>query len=260
MNGMTKRSHIPIGALMFAATCGLALAQGFKLEPDSMRLYRDEAGSGKDVVVNPVTSEWPARVHKLDGKIRNKMKSLNWDLPRGVVVVFYENTNGTGRQYIVWGAGRRDTLKDADFEKKAAGWAWCYVDGWADAPSHLRQAYAVRPLMTRACEKRPADNTLQLHKDEAVRDKDEDVMMIESVTDRPEGELQLVEGPLNDRVSSLRWNLPPGVVVVLYDNADGTGRRIPVWGNGEHVKLKAMNDRISAWAWYDAAAEGASSP
>lgn len=249
--------HLGIGVAALAAVGGLALAQGSQLASDSIRLYRDADGSGDDQVVHPVTSEHPARLNELDKHVRDKVSSLSWDLPRGVVVVFYDNTNGTGDEFIVWGQGHRDSLKDADFENKAACWAWCYVDGWEEAPSHLRNAYAVRPLMTRECESRPADNTLELHKDEAVRDKGNDVIKITSVTDAEQGKMQLIEGPLNDKVSSLRWNLPPGVVVVLYENTDGTGRRIPIWGNGENVKLRSINDCISAWAWYDVAAENA---
>ena len=146
-------------------------------------------------------------------------------------------------------------LDDAKFENKAGAWAWCYVDGWEDAPSHIRNGFAVRPLMTRKAGKRPAEDTLELHKDEAVRDKGKDMMRIEDITDRPQGEMQRIEGRLEDKVSSLRWNLPPGIVVILYENADGTGRQLPIWGDGDHVKLRPINDCISAWGWYDVAAE-----
>jgi hypothetical protein len=60
-----------------------------------------------------------------------------------------------------------------------------------------------------------------------------------------------IEGA-NDRMTSLRWNLPEGVVVVLYDNVDGTGRQLAIWGRGEVETITPfnMNDRVSSWASY----------
>jgi hypothetical protein len=245
------------GAVLTVATAaGLALGpQEEGVGDNTFRVYRDAEFQGKDQVIHPVTSEWSSRLHVLDKKLRDKVSSVEWNLPRGVVVVFYDHTNGTGRQLAVWGSGRRGSLEDADFKKRAAAWAWAYVDGWEEAPSEIRRGFSARPLMTTQSKDRIAENTLELHKDFGARDKGKDLLRIESVTDKPQGVPQPITGPLDNKVTSLRWNLPPGIVVVLYDKADGTGQRMPLWGDGEMSKLRAIDNRTSAWAWYDLVTE-----
>ena len=137
-----------VAVAVLAAAVGFALGQDEG--EDTFHVYRDKDLTGKKhQVVHPVTSEWPARLHALDSKVRDKVSSMQWNLPRGVIVVFYDHTNGTGKQFIIWGSGSRAAIDDAKFENKAGAWAWCYVDGWEDAPSHIRNGFAVRPLMTR---------------------------------------------------------------------------------------------------------------
>ncbi len=251
----TNRPYAWIAAAVLTAAAGLAFAQPTgAIGEDTLRLHRDADYKGKNQAVNPVTSERPARLHQLHKDLRNKTSSIEWDLPPGVVVILYDNTNGTGRQYVVWGSGRRRALKDANFENRAAAWVWCYLDGWDKAPTHVRNAYAVRPLMTSQSKQRTSPNTLELHKDKGAHDKTKKLLQIPDVTDKPEGALQPVEGPLNNKVSSLRWSLPPGIIVVLYDNANGSGQRLPIWGDGEWSDLRSMSNKISAWAWYNVAA------
>ncbi len=249
----------PIACLyvMLGAT-GLALAQqaGSPAE-DSFRMFRDPDLQGTSIEVNPVTKQWSSRLQELDKHVRGKGKSLEWNLPPGVLVVFYDNTNGKGRQFVIWGKGSRTSLVSADFEKRAAAWAWAYVDGWDKAPSSIRAGLSARPLMTQESDKPISENTLELHRDVGAREKKpEDVLKVEAVTAVPEGELQKLPESLDNKASSMLWNLPPGIVVVLYDGADGTQRRMPIWGEGRMVDLGAIDQRISAWAWYDIASEG----
>ncbi|MHC4126818.1 MAG: hypothetical protein ACYS1E_12695 [Planctomycetota bacterium] len=256
-SGVRTRNRVAAAALtVVAAAGGLAFAQpDDEVGDNTVRVFRDAQFKGKEQVIHPVTAERPYRLHVLDKKLRNKVSSLEWNLPRGVVVVFYDETNGTGRQYVIWGSGRRGALEAADFKKRAAAWVWIYVDGWENAPSEVRGGFSVRPLMTSESKERLAEDTLELHKDVGVRDKGKDLLRIESVTDKPEGVLQPIPAHLDNKVTSLRWNLPPGRVVVLYDNADGTGRRMPLWGDGEVRDLRTIDNRISAWAWYDVVTE-----
>jgi hypothetical protein len=237
-------------AVVAAAGLGFGPADG-EVGDNTLTVFRDAEFEGREQVIHPVTAQRSFRLHVLDKKLRDKVRSLAWNLPRGVVVVLYDHTNGTGRQLAIWGSGQRGALEDADFKNRAAAWAWFYVDGWPDAPSEVRQGFSSRPMMTQQSKERLAEDTLELHKDVGVRDKGKDVLAIESVTSRPEGALQPITGPLDNKVTSLRWNLPPGRIVVLYDNADGTGRRLPLWGDGEVSDLRTIDDRISAWAWYD---------
>lgn len=58
---------------------------------------------------------------------------------------------------------------------------------------------------------------------------------------------------LNDSASSLRWNLPPGLLVVLYEDAAGKGEQLLLWGHGQMPDLHAndFDNKASRWAWYD---------
>jgi hypothetical protein len=61
---------------------------------------------------------------------------------------------------------------------------------------------------------------------------------------------------IKDDMSSLKWNLPPGVVVVFYQHAGGRGQRIAIWGRGQKRSLGdwGFNDKVSRWAWYSTGA------
>ena len=136
-------------AAAVVAAAGYAFSQpGEDLSDDSIRLWRDPSQQGKSHVIHPITAEWVNRLHVIDKKLRGKAKSIDWNLPRGVLVVFYDNTNGTGRQFMIWGNGHRESLESADFVKRPSAWAWAYVDGWEAAPSHIRAGLSARPLMT----------------------------------------------------------------------------------------------------------------
>jgi hypothetical protein len=255
-----SRARIRVGlaaaVLAVFGAAGLALGQADEgVDDNTIRVFRDAEFKGNEQVIQPVTAERPYRPHTFDKKLRTKVSSMEWNLPRGVVAVFYGETNGTGRQYVVWGTGRRGSLEDADFKRRASAWVWVYLDGWEDASSEIRGGFSVRPLMTQESKKRLPEDTLEFHKDVGVRDKDKDLLRIDSVTDTPEGDLQPITEYLDNKVTSLRWNLPPGKIVVLYDNADGTGRRMPLWGDGQVSDLRTIDNRISAWAWYDVVAE-----
>ncbi len=246
------RGCVAGAVLAVVAASGLALAQQDEgVDDNTIRVWRDAEFKGNEQVIQPVTAERPYRLHVFDKKLRNKVKSMEWSLPPGVIAVFYDETNGTGRQYVIWGTGRRGSLQDADFKGRAAAWVWVYLDGWEDASSEVRGGFSVRPLMTQESKQRLPEDTLELHKDVGVRDKVKDLLRIDSVTDKPEGDLQPITDHLDNKVTSLRWNLPPGKIVVLYDNADGTGRRMPLWGDGQVSDLRTIDNKISAWAWYD---------
>lgn len=58
------------------------------------------------------------------------------------------------------------------------------------------------------------------------------------------------------KISSLEWHLPPGVVVVFYEETkyddDWPGSQFTIWGNGAETDLKRheIEDEISSWSWH----------
>ena len=75
---------------------------------------------------------------------------------------------------------------------------------------------------------------------------------ITNVTGHPGGVWHKIPAGLHDEVTSLRWNLPHGVIVLMSNHDNGTGRLFPVWGNWANANISGweVNDLLSAWAWY----------
>ena len=57
--------------------------------------------------------------------------------------------------------------------------------------------------------------------------------MIADVMSHPHNQLNRLPSGMNDAVSSMRWNLPPGVVVTFYQDAGGEKQQAAIWGNGQ---------------------------
>jgi hypothetical protein len=55
-----------------------------------------------------------------------------------------------------------------------------------------------------------------------------------------------------DCLSSLEWNLEPGIIVEFSEHHDGGGRKYQIWGSGRDGNTHNNNfkDCASAWAWY----------
>jgi len=56
-----------------------------------------------------------------------KATGVQWNLPPGVIVIFYEHDNGGGRQFVVWGQGQVEHLDAHAFNDVATSWAWFRV-------------------------------------------------------------------------------------------------------------------------------------
>jgi hypothetical protein len=181
----------------------------------------------------------------------HSISSAQWNLPPGVVVVLYSKPNGQGRTVVLWGQGQVSSTNQWHFNDKASDWAWYYVGGTGN----------FRPVVTQVLENRPAGSgptntiapdTIEFFKDSYLRGT---MTSISPVTESPANTLQRV-GKAADNMSSVCWNLPPGVIVVLYDDSKGKGRQLLLFGSGEYDSVNAweFNDKLSRWAWYDVGA------
>jgi hypothetical protein len=113
----------------------------------------------------------------------------------------------------------------------------------------LYAGWSAHPLGASDCTAAVPDNTIQMYKNTDFGDS---MQAIGSVTTMSPGGAHEIEGPMEDSMSSLRWNLPPGVVVVFYEDDGGKGEQLPIWGKGEMNSLHHLNfnDKASSWAWY----------
>jgi hypothetical protein len=117
-------------------------------------------------------------------------------------------------------------------------------------PNSASFTYCERPLGTADAGINP--NRLILWRDDDFRN---DHLDIADVTRAYRiNELHPIRGTLHDNADSIQWNLPPGVIVILYEHTDARnkGRQYAIWGRGQDDKLDndGIGDRISAWAWY----------
>ncbi len=76
---------------------------------------------------------------------------------------------------------------------------------------------------------------------------------VSGVSSKPLGALIALRPDMTESVSSLVWNLPPGVFVVLYENRDGSGSQQWLKGSGNYPNLKALsfNDECTCWGRFD---------
>lgn len=214
------------------------------LPQDSIYLFENHSFGGKVTRVENVTSQPPGLTERV-GDRADQMTSLKWDLSPGVVVIFYENADGTGTQFPIWGRGQLDSVSKWSFNDKVSRWAWYSVGGRANSSTSLERAM-ILPDKGRPTTSVPRD-TIELYTD---RDLKGSLKSISPVSAQSQLEYHAVNP--SDQVTSMRWNLPEGVLVVFYDNVDGTGRQLAIWNKGEFetVSPMNMNDKISSFAWY----------
>ena len=103
-----------------------------EVRPNSILLFDNDSlrGSGNDFHLTKVTEYRQNRFHSLDStSISNRMTSLKWHLPPGVIVVLYEDPDPDrpGRQYVIWGSGQDVNVSEEGFNDRVSGWAWFCV-------------------------------------------------------------------------------------------------------------------------------------
>ena len=155
---------------------------------------------------------------------------------------------GRGDQVVIWGDGQMSSLAPWKFNDQISRWSWAYLGGVDAASAQARAGLSERPLYANPTGDIPM-GVVQAFKDRGFMDT---LTTLGPVRDTPMGVRHRL-GDARDSVSSLRWNLPPGVLVVLYEDAGGYGRQLALWGKGQYETVSEwdFNDKASRWAWYD---------
>lgn len=219
------------------------------LPENTIYLYWDQGASGRMHQIHPVTSQLVGRPHDFEDQhflsnIRDDMSSVQWNLPPGVVVVLYEDKAGRGEQLVLWGKGRSRSLDRLDFDDKVSRWAWFHVGGATRPPVfEITPPYGTSHLTSAL---KDSIEILQ-HTDLGGR-----MAPIANITAHEPAALHKIPNNLGDKMSSLRWSLPPGVVVIFTENASGSGRQLGIWGSAESPRLLYwdFNDKASRWSWF----------
>lgn len=97
--------------------------------PNSFRLFDDDGYGGRSHLVN-IGAVPPNTMHSLKKTpLHDKATSVSWNLPRGVIVVLYQDIDWAhpGRQYAIWGSGSDPDVKRHSFNNCVSAWAWFRV-------------------------------------------------------------------------------------------------------------------------------------
>lgn len=248
-----------------------------EIPSNTIHLFQDAGFAGDHVAIDDVTKTIKrGSMLELPDGMNDSVSSLRWNLPPHVVVILHEDAGGKGEQAVLWGKGELRSLDWWDINDKISRWTWFNIgsalkntrltDATDDGDESEENAddeageeaadddapIAPKRFQPLSMELRP--DTMQLYRD---TEYDDDMVPVTSVTEHAEGELHPLSGRVEDSLSSLRWNLPRGVIVVFYQNAGGEKQHVAVWGKGEapHLDVWDINDKVSRWAWFRIAPE-----
>lgn len=110
------------------------------LAANSMRLFVDDNYKNTMAEVPSVTAAPMGQMQNLPGSLKDSMSSLQWNLPEGVVVVFYQDAGGLKQQAAVFGKGQLHDIDLWDFNDKVSRWAWFRLSGTGAADSPAKRA------------------------------------------------------------------------------------------------------------------------
>ena len=182
------------------------------------------------------------------GPAADRMSSVRWNLPPGVVVTLHEHAEGKGDQMAIWGQGQAASMTPWDFNDKLSRWSWHNVGG-VSAANAAPVPLSPRPLGASPTVATLPTGVIEMYADRGLRGG---LTTVGPIHGHAMGVRHNVTG-LADQLTSLRWNLPPGVVVVFYEDAFGPGEQLVIWGSGQYESVSQFdfNDKASKWAWYD---------
>jgi hypothetical protein len=212
---------------------------------DAMQFFKDKNFSGTMFQVSDVTTKLSWRAHQFEGKQENKISSLRWNLPPGVVVNLHERDDGLGRTIYIFGSGEISEIKPWKLNDKLSSWAWNYIGGASNPPKRIADALAPKPKYAKECDPIDSDS-VQLFKNRECKGT---MTAMEHITSQPAGVFK--ELPAKG-VSSVKWKLPEGTMVVFSEGPGGESQQVAIWGQGmfESFHQWDMNDKVKHWAWY----------
>lgn len=217
------------------------------LAENTMHLYSGDDFGGVESELTAVNTTFTAgAMNEIPSGIKDGLTSVRWNLAPGVVVVFYEDGAGKGEQLVIWGKGEAAEVSIWDFNDKASRWAWYDVGGGVG--TSRSEAARMPPNGSKLLDTALARDTIQMFKN---KDFKGDLHQVSPLSAQTAGGLHDIPSNIDDSLTSIRWDLPEGVVVTLYEDADGKRDRVSVWGKGQLADLDLwdFNDKVSRWSW-----------
>ena len=215
------------------------------LGANSIQLFADNEFKGEQVALdNVMKSHQAGTLNEFAANMDNSATSLRWHLNPGVLVVLFDETTGAGPQLALWGKGQIADLAKTDYNEKASRWAWYDLGGGGEPRSAGSMAM---PQGAQALDAPLGDQTIVLFDDQQFKGEQR---TIAGFSAQKAGDLHTLPGTGENSASSIRWNLPEGVVAILAAE-DGGNHNIVVFGEGQIADLgkSDFDNRASRWSW-----------
>lgn len=210
---------------------------------DTLQFFKDKNFKDNMTQISEVSAKQPWIDHDFGTSAKN-YSSMRWNLPRGVVVTVFGELKGTGKALSLWGSGEIAELSDWKLNDELSCWSWNGVGGLAEPSKNIKAGTSDRPRYAKTVDSVPA-YSLQLFRN---RDCKGDMTPITEITAKESNTFH----SMPSGTSSMRWNIPEGVIVVFANESSGQGTQIAVWGSGQFdtFALWQMNDKMKYYAWH----------
>ncbi len=186
------------------ASCGLLSLTDTASSQGTITLYDNSSYGGANITL-PLLAHLDGVLQPIPGGLEDRVTSLRWNLSTNVIVKFFENRDGTGREFSV----RHDQAR---------------VGGDSNVGSYYNDKFS----SFRFTVVDPSQGWVRFHTNanfggyEFMRYVSQTGFTIQSLRDRG----------YNDQVDSIRWSLPRGTTIMCFDEDPAGGRALPLLGTG----------------------------
>jgi hypothetical protein len=175
-----------------------------------------------------------------------------------MLVILFDDVAGNADQLALWGKGQIADLDKCEFNDQASAWA-CYDLGSKGEPrsaGDVTMPNGAQPLASTL-----GEGSIELFDDQNFAGEQQRVAQLHTQRAGQWAALpgeSAVGSEKENAASSIRWNLPEGVVVLLAADDDGTNNLV-LFGSGQYTDLSVcgFNNRASRWTWAHISEKGA---
>lgn len=216
------------------------------LSENAIQVCKDKDFKGEQTTLETVIkTNRTGTLNELPATYDNDASSMRWNITPGVLVVLFDDAAGKGVQLALWGKGQIADFDTVDFDNSATRWAWYDVGGGIEprSPGNMEMPHGAVPLAATI-----GDDIIQLFEDQNFAGTEEH--KIGPVTRQNSGAWNMLPGNKENGLSSLRWNLPEGVIV-MFSAEDNGNNNIIIFGEAQNPDLGicGFDNRASRWSW-----------